>query len=571
LSGLQLTLDQRLWFIEQVNACGASISDLARRYNLNAKTITSWARNHRQGRPIHCGKGRPLIITEGVKQRVKSVLQGSTYKLQKHEFAETVQEAVDGALKEAGIATELRKKLSHRSLGRVEAALDIGTTKAEYTTGARADATASIRNFVSHAVMVFHQLHMRNVPGRLVLNSDGSCYTVGYRNNKIVEVKILKTEEEVYQISQKYCQTLPSKGDANIGAYTIKYYAFIGAMGSVFDPIFIIQDEDMGAEDMDVYEVPGLGVSTHVDTKGYIVFMNSRAGNIKFFTWFMEEIVVGVVKHIKQVHHRTVAADAPAFLQLDGEPIQIACLKSASTLEKLAAHNIDVGKSFHSGTAVAQPCDAGNLFRGSKAVNKSLHNFDVDDRDVHNDVKQVIKSHNIKMNASATGSKQKQKGLTARHVTMASMGIMRIAHSLAVATNKRTVIQSFKATGNYPYDLNRILSNFRGPPITMAQRDIIKNVFPTLVARYATAGELSEKDYDELNIPKDPKEGGKSRDIRVIYQRRSLLFTHPSVQSKEHAMELEKREQALQAQARRAKRALSAQSSGQSKRAKTSV
>jgi transposase-like protein len=147
-----------------MNVCGASVSDLARRYNLNAKTITSWARNHRHKRPIHCGKGRPLIFTEGVKQRVKSVLQGSTYKLQKHEFAETVQEAVDGALKEAGIATELRKKLSHRSLGRVEAALGLGTTKAEYTTGAKADATASIRNFTSHAVMVFHKLHMRNVP-----------------------------------------------------------------------------------------------------------------------------------------------------------------------------------------------------------------------------------------------------------------------------------------------------------------------------------------------------------------------------------------------------------------------
>lgn len=59
-------------------------------------------------------------------------------------------------------------------------------------------------------------------------------------------------------------------------------------------------------------------------------------------------------------------------LQIDGESIQIICLKENALLTFLRDVNIDVTKSFHSGTATTQPCNAGNMFKGSKKVNKHL-------------------------------------------------------------------------------------------------------------------------------------------------------------------------------------------------------
>jgi hypothetical protein len=299
--------------------------------------------------------------------------------------------------------------------------------------------------------------------------------------------------------------------------------------------------------------------------------MKSRAGNIRFFTWFMEQIVVEVVDLIKAEFD--LPKNTPSFLQLDGEPIQIACFKSLETIRKLKENCIDVGKSFHSGTAVTQPCDAGNLFRGSKAVNKSLMNFEIINEKLFQRVKSVFRDHNLKMNppvAAGSSTKTTKKGLTVRHVNMATSGIMRLQHALQVATNSRTVLSSFKKTGCFPYNLDQILSNYRGPPITASVKEHIKSVLPQMLVRYASSGELSEKDFDEFGIAGDGDVGRIPRDSRVIYQRRSLLFTHDILQAKERALLDAKALAEAQKQERALKRSASKQQSQASKRAKTS-
>lgn len=138
-------------------------------------------------------------------------------------FQDIVQTIVDEELRTRGVAPEYRSKISTRSFKRVETELSIGTENAEYTTVARAAATASLRNFISHAVMVYHQIAVRSVPRPLMLNPDGSCYTVGYRNNQQVHVKFLKSEKDISDFAMKFSQCVPKKGDTFFGAYTIRY------------------------------------------------------------------------------------------------------------------------------------------------------------------------------------------------------------------------------------------------------------------------------------------------------------------------------------------------------------
>jgi transposase-like protein len=234
------SIDEKLWFAEQVNKVGVTPGSLAQRFNICNKTITAWARKQREGRVLRPSKGRPAAISKAVKQRVLMSLNDDVYKVQKQEFAEKVQDYIDEEGKSMGIASELSRRVSSRTLGRMEDELNIDTVCGEYTTTARARATASLRNFVSHAVMIFHQLHLRHVPRELVFNPDGSCYTVGCRNNKVVSVKIVKEEAGTAKFRDQFTQTIPGRNETNWGAHTIKYYAFIGAMGHVFDPIFVI-------------------------------------------------------------------------------------------------------------------------------------------------------------------------------------------------------------------------------------------------------------------------------------------------------------------------------------------
>jgi hypothetical protein len=54
-------------------------------------------------------------------------------------------------------------------------------------------------------------------------------------------------------------------------------------------------------------------------------------------------------------------------MQLDGEVDQISVFKDASVVELMHKNRIVIAKSSAGRTAVEQPCDVGNIFRGSKA------------------------------------------------------------------------------------------------------------------------------------------------------------------------------------------------------------
>jgi len=52
-----------------------------------------------------------------------------------------------------------------------------------------------------------------------------------------------------------------------------------------FKPCFLIADDKMCDKDFDFYEVKGLGSTTTVTIKGYVVFTKTRGGNNQF-NWF---------------------------------------------------------------------------------------------------------------------------------------------------------------------------------------------------------------------------------------------------------------------------------------------
>lgn len=113
-------------------------------------------------------------------------------------------------------------KPSIRTLERYEERLGIKTGYAEETTNARAMAIADVRNSVSFAAMnsLMHDItHLS-----LILNADGTQFTVGYNSRKKVEVKYVGNIEGPLKIVKKDAKS-------GITQYFIKYFLLMSATG----------------------------------------------------------------------------------------------------------------------------------------------------------------------------------------------------------------------------------------------------------------------------------------------------------------------------------------------------
>ena len=84
-------------------------------------------------------------------------------------------------------------------------------------------------------------------------------------------------------------------GDKGITSYFIKWFAVINAFGNTSDPVFIVADNNMKENIIDIHEIPGLGI----DSKGYVVFCKTRCGNKEFLEWFNEVILIKFIKDIR--------------------------------------------------------------------------------------------------------------------------------------------------------------------------------------------------------------------------------------------------------------------------------
>ena len=70
--------------------------------------------------------------------------------------------------------------------------------------------------------------------------------------------------------------------NSGITAYFIKYYLILTASGSASQPVYVVADVDMQNNEIDVYKVPGLGITTDPGNNGFIVYCKSRSCNEAF-------------------------------------------------------------------------------------------------------------------------------------------------------------------------------------------------------------------------------------------------------------------------------------------------
>ena len=164
--------------------------------------------------------------------------------------------------------------------------MNLSNKNAERHTLARAAAESDIRNLVSFAAanhwMISHCNH------KLFINADATQFQVGGSLKQTMKVK-------AYNGRTRPDKVLPSENE-NLTSYFIKYYGIISLGGYVADPIFIVADESMSKDTIDVYDISGLGIGADPANKGHLVICKDRSLCVSFYRWMINECLVGFAK-----------------------------------------------------------------------------------------------------------------------------------------------------------------------------------------------------------------------------------------------------------------------------------
>lgn len=325
----------------------------------------------------------------------------------------------------------------------------------------------------------------------------------------------------------------------------------MNATGVQADPIYMLADDNMEADEFKLYKVPGLGIGTAVSNFAYVSITKNRCANSKFYIWVIETYLVEFVKQIRTIY--SLDATSLAWFQLDREPIQLVPFENDSTIKCLSDNHVAVGKPPASTTAITQPCDAGNCFRGPKAKNKKINNKDVSQNKRMTDtLTKVFNDHNTWLNSPERNPPppvEKKKRTSVRkgkstvikpvlrkfntsHLNLAKLGLLRVQLALDYCMRQQMIRESFIITGIYPFDLDIILSNFTSD-ISPEDLSTIKENLDILTTTLDMEGEFREADFDELNIASHVERNGKPIDDLVLYRRRGLILTHDKVIMKE--------------------------------------
>ena len=104
--------------------------------------------------------------------------------------------------------------------------------------------------------------------------------------------------------------------------------------------------------------------------------------------------------------------------------------------------------------------------------------------------------------------------------------------------------ESFKKTGQFPFDVDKILHNCR-VQLPDEEKDHIKQVLPQLTQLMNDQGEIFDTDMDKLNIRKTTEKDG-----RIVSQRRSCILTDFQFYSRELEVKYQKERQKQEAKAK---------------------
>ena len=497
--------------LHKYRANGGTVKKYCEEEKKNCHTVRYWIKKYKTGSDNSGSKGRPPIISYDELEKARKQLHSNSKQYLQREGAivELLLAAARNTAEHRNSAAAAVRPLSKRELNRYKYMLKIKRARAEVITAARAAAVADMRSAVSFAaannlmVPLSHPAIICNMDSTVMQFTDSA-----------------QTTEKVQYVGdyRKNMKVLPARhDDCTKLVFGVKLYCLVSATGNTAPPVYVIQDKDMDSSTIDVYSSNFFSISCITDGNGYIVFCKTRACNENFYKWYNNNILLPFIASQRKSYK--LSDSVPAWFQLDGEQSQINIYSNKGILTALSLANIIVGKLPASTTAVTQPLDAGPCFLTIKnylSITRSRRSRITTFCDIElNTTIDVWKEHRVKLGINTNDSRPKD---TARCI---AIGRRAVANGISFDN----IANSFALVGISPLSVDTMLKNFKIDYKPNDWSTCLLNI-QDFVREFRKAGEIKEKSFQQLGIPKSATDTGKPKDKLTMCRRREVILNH---------------------------------------------
>jgi len=230
------------WFVECVDMGPlGTLLWLEKTFQIRKQTILKWKKIiHRNGRIQNLKGGRPRLIDDEEKARLAQYLSAPGYKVKADStYLKLLNNAIkETTIKRTGLPREYvvlddtRVQASPTYIRSLESELKIGTPTANYTTKARAEACASVRNGMSFSSALYTLLgpNSDRINPMLIINVDGTVFSCPLADIT-AKIKVIRRDgvKEEFKVAPDVEDNDTENG--KVGGCGIKFYPFITAAG----------------------------------------------------------------------------------------------------------------------------------------------------------------------------------------------------------------------------------------------------------------------------------------------------------------------------------------------------
>jgi hypothetical protein len=495
---------------------------VAKYLHVNCRRIEKLLAAHKAKRKFSNSVGRRNRIDAISKSAISSAIMSARDEKSPLTKSNTIRLIQDEAVmtdKRRG-ETGLTSTIHPQTVAKILVNLNATVEKGQVMSNARHKEMKDIRNMVSMAVM--NEAYAKFKPPQLIGNFDGTQFIMSGTNEELLVTIKGKTSTDNYDHLP-----LTIVQDSKL-SQAVKWIMLGNANGNLSEDIFLISDTDMDENECEFHQITGLSHNTDPSSSGWLCIVKSRCGNLKFFTWYLNTIVVTFVNKCRSLLYDTIETDLNEakrfYLVADGEDIQIQPLENDEVAKILEDNKIDLGKGPASCTnTIGNACDRSNLFKSTKKVNRHVNSsqkYDFEDLILEDKIFAILARFHSRI------GNQKSRFI--------SKGIVKIVKSLARVVNFQIVMHGFHRIGVYPLSAHQCLSNCDPTILKQYNAVDIENIvdkIPALSQLFldeTTGGQITEEQMDQAGIPSVASNDRRlaPKDKRTQNQQRAVMLSN---------------------------------------------
>lgn len=482
----------------------------------SANAFNKWLRKYETGAPMREEAHRPSLMSPKQKKALINTIKEKSESgvlLSMRQYDEKIKAAVNATRDDENKSPI--KKLRRGYIRDFTISNGINVANAEVIDNAHLKVLHDTRHAASHAAMM-HYLH-QSTPTGLFFNMDKTSFEMRKDEQENKPAVYIGERPEPVKCDDPY-----SSGPR--GNCSVHLYVVANDGGKVADMVYVVKDNNMPKDAIDVYETPMLDGVISAGASAYLLFVGESSPNRdEALQWQFSNIVVPFINQVRKKKGKKNTT--PASLTVDGDPRQLQIITSETIRTAFKDANIIASKTPASCTPIFQPLDVGNLFKAAKTRFQTLLNegYEPEDPEDKASLLKIFRAHRCKY--PKTIKKNKQPSIAMGNYFT---DVMKCLHTVAKAKVKtldpEVVKKSFQNAGVSPNDPCTIRQKCKYA-WTTEDKKCFDAAVPALSAVIARNSELKEKDFDDAHIPVK----NESKDGLSVHRRRSLLLHAPHV------------------------------------------